>query len=163
MTVAAASEARPELVRLGVHVCAYLPVSGDSAYGLAKHDPASAITPDTCVMRADEGLLGILGERIAPAMYAGCDPATAARAVARLCPEPLAPMGARVELTPERHGSVPRAYVLCTRDRIVTPAAQRAMVDAGGPCPVVELDAGHSPMLECPGALAEVLVALAAG
>lgn len=43
-------------------------------------------------------------------------------------------------------------YVVCTRDACVNPAWQRR-----APFPQVELDAGHSPMLECPGELADVL------
>lgn len=160
VTLAAASEARPDLVRAAVYLCAYMPADGESAYGLARQDAASEVTSDTCVMRADEGLLELDPDRIRDALYDGAPTAAADRAVARLQPEPLAPMGTSVRLTPERHGRVPRVYVACTRDRIVTPAAQRAMV-AAQPCRTIELDAGHSPALSHPRELAAVLASLA--
>jgi hypothetical protein len=44
------------------------------------------------------------------------------------------------------------AYIVCTRDASIRPQWQRSV--AVNP---VELDAGHSPMLECPAALADLL------
>jgi hypothetical protein len=43
-------------------------------------------------------------------------------------------------------------YVVCTRDACINPEWQRR-----APFSQVELDSGHSPMLECPGELADVL------
>ena len=159
ITVAQAAEQRPDLVRAAVFLAAYLPRHGESGYGLARLDTASAITPDCCVMRAGEGLLDLVPERIRAAMYDGCPQALADAAVARLCPEPLKPMGTPVALTPERFGSVERVYALCLRDRIVTPTLQRQLV-AAQPCRVVELDAGHSPFLSHPRELAAALASV---
>jgi pimeloyl-ACP methyl ester carboxylesterase len=64
-------------------------------------------------------------------------------------PEPVAPPGRVV-------------YVVCTRDAVILPEWQRHLArDVLGVEPI-ELDSGHSPMLECPAALAELLDALAA-
>jgi pimeloyl-ACP methyl ester carboxylesterase len=53
------------------------------------------------------------------------------------------------------------AYVVCSRDAVIRPDWQRhAARDVLGVEPV-ELDAGHMPMLECPGELAAVLDELA--
>jgi pimeloyl-ACP methyl ester carboxylesterase len=46
-------------------------------------------------------------------------------------------------------------YVLCRHDDVVRPAYSRA----AAPGDLVELDCGHYPMLECPAALAKVLLA----
>jgi Alpha/beta hydrolase family len=43
-------------------------------------------------------------------------------------------------------------YVVCARDACISPAWQRR-----APMPQVEIDAGHSPMLECPERLVELL------
>ncbi len=51
-------------------------------------------------------------------------------------------------------------YVVCARDAVIRPESQRHLArDILGVEPI-ELDAGHSPMLECPGELADVLDAL---
>ena len=52
-------------------------------------------------------------------------------------------------------GSVPAgrwSYVVCARDACVSPDYQRRVARNA-----VEIDAGHSPMLECPGLLADLL------
>lgn len=156
ITVAQAAERRPDLVRAAVFLAAYMPRDGESGYGLARLDTESAITPECCVLRADEGLLDLVPERIRGAMYEGCPAELADAAVARLCPEPLKPMSTAVRLTPERFGSVERVYALCLGDQIVTPAFQRRLVEAQ-PCRSVELATGHSPFLSHPGLLAAAL------
>jgi pimeloyl-ACP methyl ester carboxylesterase len=158
MTVAQAAELRPDLVRSAVFVCAYMPRDGESGYALARQDTASAVGPETCVLRPDDGVLEVLPDRITGAMYDGCDPETAAAAAARLHPEPLAAMGQPVRLSSERFGSVERLYVHCLHDRILTLPLQRQLV-AAQPCRTVELDAGHSPALSHPAELAAVLTA----
>jgi pimeloyl-ACP methyl ester carboxylesterase len=48
-------------------------------------------------------------------------------------------------------------YIVCARDAVIRPEWQRHLArDVLGVEPI-ELDAGHSPMLECPGELADVL------
>lgn len=159
ITISRAAEARPELVRALVFLAATMPRDGETAYGLAKLDAGSAITPDCCVLRTDAGLLDPVPERLRAAMYDGCSPEQADRAVARLCSEPLQPMGAPVSVSAERAGSVPHVYIRCDRDRIATPAWQQQLIDAT-PCRVVPLDAGHSPFLSHPQELAAVLTAV---
>jgi pimeloyl-ACP methyl ester carboxylesterase len=57
---------------------------------------------------------------------------------------------------------VPRAYILCSEDRAISPAMQRRMLERV-PCdPVVELACGHSPFLSQPDHLADTLVGIAA-
>ena len=51
-------------------------------------------------------------------------------------------------------------YIVCARDAVIRPDWQRHLArDVLGVEPL-ELDAGHSPMLECPQELADMLVAL---
>jgi len=59
------------------------------------------------------------------------------------------------------HPPGPTAYVVCSRDEVIRPAWQRHLArDVLGVEPL-ELGSGHSPMLERPRELAELLLALA--
>ena len=72
-------------------------------------------------------------------------------------PEPLAPLGTPVDVSDERFGSVPRAYVRCAGDRAITPANQDRML-AALPCDAVYgMETGHSPFLAAPGVLTDHL------
>lgn len=57
--------------------------------------------------------------------YNSTDRAEAQRAIVRLTPQPLEPTSARLSLTNERFGSVPRAYIECFQDRAISIAFQR--------------------------------------
>jgi pimeloyl-ACP methyl ester carboxylesterase len=57
---------------------------------------------------------------------------------------------------------VPRAYIVCGSDGVVPPSFQRWVAREELGVEPIELDSGHSPMLSCPGELAEILDRLAA-
>ena len=85
----------------------------------------------------------------------------ATRAIERLRPEAVAPLSTPVNLTPERYGSIPRAYIECTRDAAILLDLQRRMQQAM-PChPVLRIDSDHSPFYSAPEKLADHLIALA--
>jgi len=113
--------------------------------------PANMVAADsgvTCTLRP---------EILQDAFYGDCDAETFAFARERLTPEPLKPLVTNLKVTPERFGSVPRAYVECTRDRTISLAVQRFM-QRRWPCsPVLTLESDHSPMLSHPRELAEWL------
>jgi pimeloyl-ACP methyl ester carboxylesterase len=77
--------------------------------------------------------------------------------VARLVPEAEPLTREPVNLTPLQ-APVPRTWILTTNDAILLPEMQRRFIgNAGGDCPVIELDAGHMCMISQPEALAEHL------
>jgi hypothetical protein len=90
------------------------------------------------------------------AFYHDCSDEDAARAAARLRPQPARAFEMRFELAPDRFGRIPRHYIECRGDRAIDLASQRAM-HAKLPCSVHTLDASHSPFLSMPERLADVL------
>lgn len=88
-------------------------------------------------------------------LFHDCPPEVARAAFARVRPEPGV-LGR--EVTPLRAWpDTPRAYIVCTEDRIATPAwARRAARERLGVEPV-EIPGGHCPFLSRPRQLAEVL------
>ncbi|MBB3862186.1 pimeloyl-ACP methyl ester carboxylesterase [Novosphingobium hassiacum] len=94
--------------------------------------------------------------------YNTTDKALAESAIARLTPQPLQPIAVKLELTPDRFGSVPRAYIECLQDNAIPIAFQRQMQKAL-PCdPVVVMDCDHSPFLCQPEELASKLAQITA-
>lgn len=90
--------------------------------------------------------------------YNTTDPDEAARAIARLTPQPIAPTLEPLTLTPERFGQVRRAYIECLQDHALPIDLQRRM-QALLPCdPVVKMDCDHSPFLCAPEELARHLI-----
>lgn len=160
MAVSEAAERRPEGVETPVYVNAYLLPDGVSALQMSQKN---AEAPLTRSVRADEGrgVLTIVPGAAGDALFGECSEEDAARAVARLGDEPIAPAAEPVSLTEANFGRVPRAYVTCLRDRAILPSLQREMYTET-PCrEVLCLETDHSPFLSRPNELARHLTSLA--
>jgi pimeloyl-ACP methyl ester carboxylesterase len=79
-----------------------------------------------------------------------------------LTPEPFAPSKARMRVTEERYGGVPRSYIRLTRDRAVSPALQDRMLAALPRYAVRSIEASHSAYFSRPDELTQHLQELAA-
>lgn len=163
----------PHLVSHMVYVAAYM---------LASDVPltATATFPEQegeVLVRLNLGDAGATGafrlnpfaqpEELRAAFCADLDQPSAHAATALMSPD--APLGigtGATTLTKDGWGSVPRTYVVCSRDVALRPATQRRMIaeaDAAFPATttaVVELDSSHTPMLSAPGPLADVLASI---
>ena len=110
---------------------------------------------------APEGCVIVPAEDVVAFMYHRTDPEGRARAIASVTPQAVEPMTVPMATTPARWGRLPRAYVECADDRILTIAAQRAAQRAL-PCdPVMTIDSDHSPFFSATEQLTDALEAIA--
>ena len=154
-----AAELVPERIRRIVYVAAYLLPARATLAAAARSDADSLIPSN--MIPASSGLTCTVDARVVrDAFYGRCSDEDAARAQARLSPEPLKPLVTPLDITAERYGRVPRAYVETRFDNVITHGAQRRM-QAALPCdPVFTLDTDHSPFLSQPEALARILISI---
>ena len=89
--------------------------------------------------------------------YADCTDDDVDFALARLCAQNAASFGQ--PLTGAAWHDTPSTYVLCTSDRAINPAFQRAM--STRTTTVVEWDTSHSPFFSRPDLVADLLICLA--
>jgi pimeloyl-ACP methyl ester carboxylesterase len=166
----AAAELEPSLFSRLVYVAAFAPVNGAAAeYSASPENEGELYSPLLAAdplavgaVRLDTGDLG-RHAAIREAFYGDVDEATAEAAISLL--EPDSPIGIPVEafpVTAGRYGTIPHAYVVCTRDNIVPVALQRRFVKeidalSATPTAVTELDSSHSPFLSQPAVLAAVI------
>ena len=88
-----------------------------------------------------------------------CSPAEISDALAHMRPQGAAPMRERTPLA--AWPAVPAEYILCTEDRVVSPAWSRQVAPERLGVHPRELGGGHCPMLAQPSSLADELVAIA--
>ncbi|MFE7454058.1 alpha/beta hydrolase [Streptomyces griseus] len=132
-----------------VYLAAFVPDTGESAATLGGASPRlqEAITSEP------DGSTRLRPDLAAEVLYNGCSDPLAAWAVGLLRPQ--APGCGRG--VPLHHGwkDTPSTYVVCGRDRVIDPALQRRMAER---CTEVrEWRTGHSPFVDRPGLLAELL------
>lgn len=159
MVVSQVAERAPTKVKQVIFVAAYLPQNGQSLEDLAKGDPTSLVGQNL-QFAPDYSTVTIKREALAQALAADL-PAQVQFIVAGHKPEPLAPFRGKAVLTTERFGSVPRAYLLTSNDRAVTPALQRQMLAAWPTTQTVELATSHLPFLAQPEAWVTAVLRLA--
>ena len=158
IVASAAAEARPEKVAALVYVAAYMLPDGERVLEWAQTDQQSLVRQHLNI-NPSEGWDMLQADGFREALYHDCSDDDVALCTALLTPEPLAPTLTPLQLTAERWGAVPRAYVRLTDDRAVSPDLQRRLI-ARSPCrKVVQLQASHSAYLSRPGELTEAILA----
>jgi pimeloyl-ACP methyl ester carboxylesterase len=155
------AEARPEGIRMLIYLAAYLLRDGETVMDWATSDTASLVMPNLDVGE-DRSWDMLREEAFDAALYADCAAEDVTLAHLLLTPEPLAPSMTPLQLTAERYGRLPRAYIELTQDRAVTPDLQQRMRSAPPCARVIELAASHSAYFSVPDELAGELVTLAA-
>lgn len=158
--ISAAAELMPGHVAGLTYLCAFLLEDGATLAATGAGDRDSRL--NAAIRRdPDSGGLVVPTDAAREIFYGGCPADEVEAALDRLRPQASAPLQAPVHVSEERWGRIPRAYVLCTEDRAVSPTLQQAMIDRL-PCdPVVELACGHSPFLAEPDHLADTLIGIA--
>lgn len=106
----------------------------------------SALVVDASGVRVDPGAAARI-------FFGDADPQTAAAAVAQL--RPMALQGGPPSVTEPAWWAVPSTYVVCTNDRALPVASQRAM--AARATDVVEWPTDHSPFLTRPDEVARLV------
>lgn len=160
MTITQVAEMIPDRIAWVVYLTAMMPKNGQNRTHLAEHEGPEDMAAKRIL--SEDGLSATMAhDVIPPTFYAECPAADVERAIARLVPQAVEPFRQQAQTTPERFGTVKRAYIECLRDRAIPIAMQRAMI-AAQPCDrVFTIDTDHSPFYSAPEELATHLLALA--
>lgn len=160
LVISAVAEADPARVARLVFVSGLLPRDGDSLVRICSADPDNPMNLAT-IRTPGHKSQSIDPARLEEIFYPDCPADDIAFARHRLGPEPFAAMFNSVHVTPERFGTVPRAYIHCLRDVALPLFLQEQMVVAS-PCEsVLRLPCGHSPFFAMPAELAAAINRLA--
>jgi len=172
-----AVEEEPGLFAHAVYVTAFMPASGvpAAAYIFAPENEGDLVQ---VAMVADPLAIGGLRldtpspdpayrQLLRDAFYGDVAAVVADAAIALLTPDAPAGVAAgATTLTADGWGSVPRTYVVCTRDRALQPRMQRTFIELAdaafpdNPTTVHVLESSHSPFLSMPDELADIILKL---
>ena len=139
-----------------VYVCAALPQEGESVGAILGRDPEPGDL-GSAMMPADDGTAILTRDGAKASVYNDATDEQAAPALDALGTHALVTLGEPVTgLGSKQH---PSTYVLCLQDKSFSPALQREF--ATHTTSVVEIDAGHGPMLTKHKELAAAIAATA--
>ncbi len=138
-------------VRHLVLVSSYLPEVGQSLSSFGGEAPAPFLDVDPTT-----GTFGVRPELLDATFLQDCDAEARSGAAARLVRQSLRVTGEGVAASAWH--AIPSTYLVCTQDR-GTPADAQRGVARRADC-VVEIDAGHHPMLSRPAEMTDLLLGL---
>jgi len=156
MVISQYAERFPEKVQRLIYLAAYLPSDGQKLVDLAFSDTGSQIIKVADIDQED-GRVSLAKDVLQPVLCGDCTGDEAAALRDRYHDEPLLPMATPVQLSAERFGAVPKAYVFTEGDLTITPELQHKMADAVPLVGTVTLDTAHTPQLSAPGKLSAAL------
>ncbi len=130
-----------------IYITSVLPELGQS------HADAVGAGPAPWVQPQPNGTVVLRSDRLRELFFADCDDATFTEALTRATPQSQSAFGQPVRRVAWRE--VPSTYVVCTEDRAIPAAGQRA--HAAKATRIVELACGHHPFLSQPEALAQII------
>jgi pimeloyl-ACP methyl ester carboxylesterase len=158
--ITAAARLVPEAIARLIYLCAYVPREGVSLAEMRMMAPYHPLLP---AVRKSDDISFTIDPEMAPAIfYNDCPPEVSERAVARLCPQAIAPTQVPFHGTPAQT-ALPRRYIRCLNDRTIPPEFQVTMTQNWPPDHIQEMACGHSPFFSNPEDLAARLIKAATG
>jgi pimeloyl-ACP methyl ester carboxylesterase len=156
MVISQYAERAPQKVKRLIYLAAYLPSNGQKLVDLAFADSGSDIIKVAAIDQ-ERGRVSLNQDVLQPILCGDCTPEEAKLLRDRYHDEPLLPMATPVNLSADRWGSVPKAYMFTAGDRTITPELQHRMADGVALAGAVTLDTAHTPQLSAPEKLAVAL------
>ncbi|XDA97205.1 alpha/beta fold hydrolase [Sulfitobacter sp. LCG007] len=150
--ITAAAQKDPSRFGQLIYLCAYVPVPGKSLAEMRRMAPRQPLLP--AVRLAGDGRSFTVDPSLAPGIfYQDCPPEALAYALARLCPQAVAPTAAALDSI-DRALTVPRHYIRCRQDGTIPYEFQCEMTADWPESQVEDMDCGHSPFFADPDGLA---------
>lgn len=158
--VAGAAEVVPDRIGKLVFLAGPMPKDGESTFSgrdlLAQFKGPSAIDamkPHPTIPNAVD-FDSSMADKI---FYNTCPPEIIPKLVARLRPQPVAPMAAPLHLTDARYGKVRKVYIVCEADHTFPAGAQHWQCDRMPEAKKYTLPTDHSPFYSDPKGLVAII------
>lgn len=157
MVISQVAEARAERIGLLVYLSGLLPQSGETALQIMQREANPAL--EECLV-VDDLSISLLPEKAWKIFSQESDQQRIDAAQCPLTPQAILPLITPVTLT-RRFSHVPRMYLTCRYDLVISPWLQGQMY-AASPCEqVIWFMTGHAPFFSAPDRLAARLMGIA--
>jgi pimeloyl-ACP methyl ester carboxylesterase len=147
----------PNKIQQLIYLCAYILPSGGTLMEAADQDTTCELPADAFLLDEEKGTVALKSDVAVSYFYEDCSPEDAAFAAGHLTAQALLPLLTPVETSAERFGRLPRSYIHCTSDKVISYPFQQTMC-ARLSCLQRTLTCGHSPFLSQPDKLVEQIL-----
>lgn len=157
VVISQAAELRPQKIKKLVYLTAYLLESGESLMQVAQEDQDSLLGQNI-ILSEDGSYITAVEESIKTVHFPDSTDEDIERVKELMVPQSTAPFATPINITEENYGSIPRIYIECTNDLVISPSAQKRMYTKM-PCQkVLSMATSHTPNYGSPHKLVEQLL-----
>ncbi len=157
IVISQATEERPQKIKKLVYLAGYLLQNGETLMHIFEKDKDSLLGANL-IMADDQSYVTLKEEGIKEVIYKDASDEDKERIKERARPQATLPFVTPVNITEENYGSIPRVYIECTNDLVITPSIQKEMYTKT-PCEqVLTLETSHTPNYGAPEKLVEQLI-----
>jgi pimeloyl-ACP methyl ester carboxylesterase len=149
----------PDYIESTVYISGFLLKDGQCIND-TEHLMSGSLVQPKLKLSADNKYLTLPQTILRQGFYADCSVEDINFAIPRLRPQPVSSFMARVRLTQENFGTIPRIYIECQQDMAIPLSAQRAMYTDMGCDTVHSLESSHSPFFSKAESLAGLLTGI---
>ncbi|KAJ55964.1 hypothetical protein ACMU_09370 [Actibacterium mucosum KCTC 23349] len=157
MAISAAAARDPERFPHMVYVAAFLPEDGQSLIDIKKSDSRSLIDS---VQVEDAHSTRLIAAKAGGELMHDAPQDLVDWAAAQLRAQPNRPQTDPFSMHDPRFRLIPKTFVQCLNDRVITPAKQAAMSGAAPICTTIPIPTGHFPQLSHPQMLSDILLSI---
>jgi pimeloyl-ACP methyl ester carboxylesterase len=154
------AEYRPEKIEKLIYLAAYLIPNGKNQKEYSIQDTKGWLKGYVDIHKESKSHT-LQTEIFKEGLYHDCDDDITEMAKVILSHEPIESGEAKLQLTEENYGSVPRYYIECTDDRAVTPFIQQKMYNETPCLKVYKMNTSHSPFFSKPKQLVDIFIEIA--
>ncbi len=152
------AELIPEKIERLIYVAAFLLKDGDSVLEAMKRDPDGELLSEI-VFSEDQSYATVSEQTLRRVGFHDVEEKIIQRILPLLVEKQATePFMAKVVVSDEKFGSVPKTYIRTTIDKITSPGLQDAMIAGWKVEKVHEIETGHYPALSAPEKLAKLIL-----
>lgn len=153
------AEYQPNKIKELVFLAAYMLENNESLLQAVMQDPGSKLLQNL-IMSEDQSYSNVREDSIAEIFYSDCAEEDIIAAKSLLVPQASVPTLTPISISKDKFAKIPKSYIECLDDKIVSPAFQKKMYLNHECRNIFSLNSSHSPFLSVPEELVSNLVNL---
>jgi pimeloyl-ACP methyl ester carboxylesterase len=155
--VSKVAEEIPEKIEKLIFIAAMIPYEGKTVYDIVNADTESQLLQNL-IFAEDQSWATVNEDTLKNVVYNKASAEQIAEAAPNLVHQATKPFFEAVETSANAFGKIDKTYIVCEYDKIISPAAQRNLIEKVGINKSLTLSTGHVPNVEDPGALANAIL-----
>lgn len=159
--LASVAEKIPHKIEKLIFISAFIPENGQSMFDQASTLSGKGISTEMLVNIPEFSVDLKRSEHVKEVLFNMCSQENAREALSLLQKQPIKPFNDIVHITEQNFGSIPKLYINCVRDEVISTKDQYKIA-TNSKCEIANIESDHSPFFSAPHELVEIILGASA-